>query len=196
MCKKMSNFASEKGIPCIMTPAEYIQLKAFARVDGALLALLWTVSFACYVAGIAQPLYAIAALLLMVATPFFVGKRLRRFRDESLGGFISMLRGWAFVILVFFYGGILLALVQYVYFAYIDQGYLLASFTTAIQAPENKQVIEAYGMQQAVDESLTMMSTMRPIDYALNVLTMNITIGIIIGLPIAALLQKKCVKKV
>lgn len=179
-----------------MTPAEYLQLKAFARVDGALLAILWTVSFVCYIVGIAQPMFTMAALLLMVATPFFVGKRLRRFRDEDLGGIISLMRGWGFVVLVFFYGGILLALVQYVYFAYIDQGYLLASFSKALESAETKQVIEMYGMQKTVSESLTLMEQMRPIDYALNVLTMNISIGIILGLPIAAILQKKALTKV
>jgi hypothetical protein len=106
------------------------------------------------------------------------------------------MRGWGFVILVFFYGGILLALVQYVYFAYIDQGYLLASFSAALESAETKQFIEMYGMQQAVNDSLTMMEQMRPIDYALNVLTMNISIGIILGLPIAAILQKKVLTKV
>ena len=179
-----------------MTPAEYIQLKAFARVDGAWLAVLWTISFACYIAGISQPMFTMAALLLMVATPFFVGKRLRRFRDENLGGIISLMRGWGFVVLVFFYGGILLALVQYIYFAYLDQGYLLASFSQTLESAETKQIVEMYGMQQAVSESLTLMEQMRPIDYALNVLTVNISAGIILGLPIAALLQKKALKKV
>lgn len=174
-----------------MTPAEYLQLKAFARVDGAWLAILWIVSFGCYVAGFAQPIYGMAALILMVATPFYVTKRLRRFRDEDRNGAISWLRGWAFVILVFFYAGILLALAQYVYFAYIDQGYMLSSFTTALQSEESQQMIKAYGMQQTVEESLSMMADMRPIDYALNVLTMNISIGIVIGMPIAAFIQKK-----
>ena len=49
-----------------MTPAEYIQLKAFARQDGALLFLLWIASFACYIIGISSPLYATVALVLMV----------------------------------------------------------------------------------------------------------------------------------
>jgi hypothetical protein len=83
-----------------------------------------------------------------------------------------------------------------VYFAYIDQGYLLASVSKALESAETKQVIEMYGMQKTVSESLTLMEQMRPIDYALNVLTMNISIGIILGLPIAAILQKKALTKV
>lgn len=173
-----------------MTPAEYIQLKAFARVDGALLSLLWIASFACYVMGMSNSLYGMAAIVLMVVTPFFVGRRLGKFRDEGLGGILSLMRGWGYSVYVFFYAAILLALAQYVYFAYIDQGYLLSSFSQVLTTPQVKQVIEQYGMQQAIDESMQMMDGMRPIDYALNVLTMNIAAGIVLGLPIAAVMKR------
>lgn len=173
-----------------MTPAEYLQLKAFARVDGLLLALLWTAGFACYMIGLSNPFYGMLALLVLVVSPFFVARRLKRFRDEDLGGIISLMRGWAFVILVFFYGAILLALVQYAYFAFMDKGYMMASFQSALSQPEAKQMIESYGMSETMSESLTMLASMRPIDYALNILTLNISAGIIVGLPIAALLKK------
>jgi len=165
-------------------------LKAFARVDGALLAVLWVISFACYVAGIANPVFSMAAMGLMIVTPFFVGQRLGKFRDVGRDGIISLRRGWAYAIFVFFYAAILLAIAQYVYFAYIDQGYLMFSFSRALSSPEAKQVIEQYGMQQAMKESMEMMGQMRPIDYALNVLTVNIVMGIILGLPIAAFMQR------
>ena len=179
-----------------MTPAEYIQLKAFARIDGALLSVLWIASFACYVAGIANSLYGMIALCLMLSTPFFVGLRLGKFRDEGRNGIISLRRGWAYSIFVFFYAAILLALAQYIYFAYIDQGYLLMSFTKTLSTPEMKQVMEQYGMQKTMTESLELMGQMRPIDYALNVLTVNIAMGIILGFPIAALMQRRQVRKV
>ena len=169
-----------------MTPAEYIQLKAFARVDGALLAVLWVASFACYVAGIANPLYGLLAVALMIATPFFVGNRLGKFRDQGREGIISFRRGWAYSVYVFFYAAILLAVAQYLYFAFIDRGYLLQTFTNLVSTPEAKQVLEQYGLQETMEENLSLMGQMRPIDYALNVLTANVLIGIVLGVPIAA----------
>ena len=173
-----------------MTPAEYIQLKAFARVDGAMVALLWTVCFACYLIGLRNSLFGMVAIVLMVVTPFYVARRLRRFRDEDLHGVISFLRGWAFVILVFFYGAILLAVVLYVYFAYMDQGYVLLSLQQTLSSPETQAMLSQSGMSTSVEESLQMFSEMRPSDYALNVLTLNIALGIILGLPIAVLFKK------
>ena len=174
-----------------MTPAEYVQLKAFARVDGALLSVIWVASFACYIVGMANPTFAMIALCLMVFTPFFVGQRLGKFRDVGRDGVISIRRGWAYSVFVFFYAAILLALAQYVYFAYIDQGYMLFSFSRTMSSPEFKQIVEQYGMQQAMNDSLEAMGQMRPIDYALNVLTMNILAGIVLGLPIAAFMQRR-----
>jgi hypothetical protein len=51
-------------------------------------------------------------------------------------------------------------------------------------------MVKQYGAQQMVQESLEQLGQMRPIDYALNILTMNIMIGAVLGLPIAALIKK------
>jgi hypothetical protein len=177
-----------------MTPAEYVQLKAFARIDGALLAALWVASFACYIIGLTNPFYGLLAMLLMVATPFFVAHRLRRFRDIGRDGIISMRRGWAYSVYVFFYAAILLALAQYVYFAFIDHGYLMHTFTQAVSTPEAQQMVKEAGMQQAITDGLEQLGHLRPIDYALNVLTVNIFLGIILGLPIGAIVQRRKVR--
>ena len=173
-----------------MTAPEYLQLKAFARIDGVVLSVLWLVSFCCYILGITTPLYGLMAIGLAMATPFYVGIRLKRFRDEGLDGGISLLRGWAYVILVFFYGGILFAVGQFIYFSYVDHGYLLLAMTEVLSVPETAQTLQQMGMTAQVDEALQMMGMMRPIDIVLSILTNNIIIGIIVGLPIAALMQR------
>lgn len=173
-----------------MTPVEYVQLKAFARQDGLLLAVLWIVSFACYVYGVSNPLWSMMAIVLIVVTPFFAAKRLRKFRDEDREGSISLLRGWAYVAYMFFYASLLFALAQYVYFAFLDKGFLFASLQSTIMSAEGQQMLARYGMQDAVDESLRTMQSMRPIDYVLNMLTMNIAAGFVLGVPIAAMMKK------
>ena len=45
-----------------------------------------------------------------------------------------------------------------------------------------------------MNDQLKLMSAMRPIDFALNMLTINIMSGLFLGLPIAALTQKVKVK--
>lgn len=173
-----------------MTPAEYVQLKAFARQDGALLALLWVVTFLLYILGVSNSWLGMAALMLMIYTPFFVGERLGKFRDYGLNGLISFRRGYAYTIFVFFYGGILFAIAQYLYFAFMDNGFLLSQFSKMVTSEEAQQILKQYGMTQMVDQSLEEMAQTRPIDYALNMLTINISLGFILGLPISLVKQR------
>ena len=56
---------------------------------------------------------------------------------------------------------------------------------------EGKLMLEQYGMSKVVDESLAEMAATRPIDYALNILTINISLGFILGVPIGLIMQRK-----
>jgi len=178
----------------IMTPQEYVQLKAFARQDGALLSLLWLAAFICYVQGLTNPLLGMLALGFMAYSPFYAASRLRHFRNYAREGIISFARGYAYYVLTFFYAGLLLAVAMYVYFAFIDSGHLMATFTEVLNSKEHRQLLDAYGMTEQVAQSLKEMASLRPIDYALNMLTINISAGFLLGLPFAAIMQRQAVK--
>ena len=179
----------------MMTAPEYIQLKAFARQDGALLALLWVGAFLLYIIGIQNQLLGLAAIMMMVYTPFFVGERLGKFRDYGREGLISFRRGYAYTVFVFFYGGVVFAIAQYLYFAFMDNGYLLSQFSKMVSSEEAQQMLQQYGMTEMMNESLKEMADIRPIDYALNMLTINISLGFVLGVPISLVMQRSVVKK-
>ena len=141
--------------------------------------------------GLSNQILAMAAILMAVMSPFFVANRLKKFRDEGREGVISFGRSYAYTIFVFFYGAVLLAVAQYLYFAYMDNGYLVNSFAKMMTTDEGKMVLEQYGMTQMVDESLAEMAATRPIDYALNILTINISLGFILGVPIGLIMQRR-----
>ena len=174
-----------------MTAPEYIQLKAYARQDGFFLALLWIACFAGYIIGLTSQFMALASMLMVITTPFFVANRLKKFRDEGREGVISFGRSYAYTIFVFFYGAVLLAVAQYLYFAYMDNGYLVNSFAKMMTSEEGRMMLEQYGMTKVVDESLAEMAATRPIDYALNILTINISLGFILGVPIGLIMQRR-----
>jgi hypothetical protein len=177
-----------------MTAPEYVQLKAYARQDGFFLALLWIASFACYILGITNGLLGMVAMMLAVMTPFFVAGRLRRFRDEGREGVISFRRSYAYTVFVFFYGAVLLAVAQFLYFAYMDNGYLLSTFSKIVSSAEGKEMLQQYGMTQVAEDSLSEMASLRPIDYALNILTVNIMIGFVLGVPIGLVMYRRKVE--
>lgn len=101
---------------------DIIQLRAFARQDGAILGLVWIVSFACTMLAFNSNsgLLSITSNLLALSTPFVVGMRLKSFRDQALDGNISFKRGLAYCLNTFFNATILLTIVQFLWFKYMD----------------------------------------------------------------------------
>ena len=176
-----------------MTPEEYKQLKAFARQDGALLSLLWIGAMACYIQGLSSPILGMLAMLLIVASPFYAANRLRKFRDGAREGIISFMRAYGYTILTYFYGGLLLAVAVFVYFDFMDNGYLLGKLTEMLNTEEGRQMMKVYGMADEINQSMEELAKMRPIDYAVNMLSINITIGLILGLPIAAVMRRETI---
>lgn len=174
-----------------MTQQEYIQLKAFARIDGAIIGIVWIASFALCIAGMANPGLSLAGTFLAVASPFLAARRVAVFRDRARDGIISFRRSMAYYILIFFYASLLMALAQYVYFAYMDHGYVMTQYTNALSVAETRQMLAAAGISQADTETaLAQMGQTTPIIMALNIMTMNIAIGIVFS-PIVALIMKR-----
>ena len=63
-----------------------------------------------------------------------------------------------------------------------------------LTSDEAQQAMQQYGMTEMMNESLKQMAQIRPIDYALDMLTVNITLGFILGVPISLIMQRTVLK--
>lgn len=163
-----------------------IQLKAFARQDGFFLFLLWIASFAIVVMNPTSTWGS----LLGLATPFFVGWLLVRFRNYALNGVISFRRGLAFSLFTFFYASLLFAVAQFVYFRFIDDGAFVSMLLQSIRTLE--PFYKANGMAISdLQQSLTMIGRLSPIEISFVFMMQNFLAGFILSFPIAFFGQKK-----
>lgn len=172
-----------------MTHSDFKQLTAFARQDGLFMGLLWIASFACFVGGFQNQILMLACMVFMLSTPFLAAKRLKVFRDYAREGSISFNRAFAYSILIFFYGSLILAAAIFVYFSFLDNGYLYAEIVKTYSRPEMEPTLKQIGM--TVKDIITLYSAYRPIDFAMQSITSNVTFGIFFSIPIAALLRKQ-----
>ena len=92
-----------------------IQLRAFARIDGIYMALLWTLSFGSIIL-FPESMWG---TMLAIATPFLACARLRVFRDYALDGAISLRRAYAYLWYVFFYASLIFAAIQLLSFLFL-----------------------------------------------------------------------------
>ena len=87
---------------------------------------------------------------------------------------------------------LLFAAAQFVYFQFIDHGFLIANYTTMMNTPEFLDAMKIYGLKED-DIKLVMqnMGAMRPIDNALQFFTTNVFIGAFISVPVALLMRRE-----
>ena len=178
------------------TREEYEQIKAYARIDGAIMGGMWILSFACFIGQFYEPVLNMASMVLGISAIVVSAIRLKNFRDNILDGVISYWKAYGYSLLTYFYASLLMAAAQYIYFQFIDHGFMLAQYTAMTSSPEFKSHMTLYGIK-ADEMKMTMdtIATLRPIDIALQFLTTNLFLGIVISWPIAALLKSKYKRK-
>lgn len=168
------------------------QLQAYAHIDGAKMALLWIAGFVCFILEISHPILGLVWLLSICLIPIYAYRLLKTFRSNQPYGTISFGRAWLYVTYTFFYSTLLFALAQYIYFAFIDNGFLISQYVQIMSDPAYKTLFEAYGYTQSdLDMFISQLHEMTPIGIALNFASMNFLTGMILGLPLAAIVKKK-----
>ena len=174
------------GVSYMVRPEDIMQVKAFARQDGAFLSLLWIASFACIIYASGSSM----GNLLMLATPFFVAWRLMAFREYALDGVISFRRGYAYSVYTFFYASLIFMLAQYLYFKFLDHGNFLGLIQNAVNTLT--PIYQQGGMSmEEIKEAVTTMGSLSPIQWSFMFMMQNVLIGMVISIFIALI----CVKK-
>ena len=170
----------------MISSAEYIQLKAYARQDGIFLGILWIIAFACLIHSMQDPSLQFGFIIGAIATPFLAYYRLKHFRDKVLEGHISFRRAFAFVTFTMGYGSIIMAAATYIYFYFLDHGTFIGFLQQSFSTPEVRNSIMQTGVDiQEMEKQIQAMSQIRPIDFAFSVFSNGIIsaffMGIIIG---------------
>ena len=161
------------------------QVKAFARIDGVFMAVLWAASF---MAIIFDP-QSVWGTMLAISTPFVAGARLKVFRDRALDGVISFRRGYAYLWYTFLYASLLFAAFQLVYFRFFDNGAFVGMLVGALQTIEaiyRQQNLSVRELQEAVN---TLRAT-SDVQLVFTFFTQNITFCAIMSLPVDAMMRR------
>ena len=157
------------------------QTKAFARQDGALLALLWISAFAF---TIFTPQSSIGGLLAL-STPFFVAWRMISFKNYALEGNMSYKRGLVYCMYTFFYSSLIFGVAQFIYFRFLDHGKFMGTISTmmmTMQATYKQNGLET----KEINDAMTLINAMTPLELSFMIMVYNLIIGWICSIFIAA----------
>lgn len=127
--------------------------------------------------------------LLALATPFFVGWRLKLFRDEALDGIVSFRRGFGYGCCTFFFASIIFAVAQYAYFRFLDDGTFLGTLLAAAETVSQAYVEQGIPRSD-VDEAIGAMKALTMVEWTFLFLVQNIIIGVVLSVPIALVCRR------
>ena len=176
---------------------ELEQVQAFARVDGVLLVTLWTASFVCMICSFSMPMLGLAGFLIGAASLVYALKRLKKFRDDVLDGTISYRRALAYSLFQYLDCSLLFAGVQYIYFRFIDHGFLMNQYAKTLQAPEVLDMMKRfYGLSaEEIKMMMDNLGMLTPIQIALQFFTTNVMMGVVMSIPAALIIRRMPVKQ-
>lgn len=162
----------------------------YARRAGTIMGVFWIAKFALLPLGFSLPFLQMIFLLLTLMVPIVAYKLTKNFRDRTLGGYIKFSQAWSFTITMYLFASLLTAMAHYIYFRFIDHGFLLGSiqdifqqFSSVLPKEETDYISD---MQQSIDA----VSSLSPIKLTLQMMSNNLFYGVIFSLIIAFFVKR------
>lgn len=162
----------------------------YAMTFGTYMGLYWIAKFILFPLAFNAPFLSLLYLLFTLAVPFLGYYYAKQYRDKYCEGTISFLHALIFTILLYLFASLLVSVAHYVYFQYIDHGYIADTYsqlwdrlmTTSPELVENKEIIEE--MKQAA-------RSLSPLDITIQCIGLDILWGCIFAFPTALAVMRK-----
>ncbi len=165
-------------------------IQGYAMQYGTYMGLYWIFKFFFFPLGLVMPLLELLFLVMTIAVPVIGYLFTKRYRDRYCeDGCISFFRAWVFCFLVYLFAALLTAVAHYIYFAFIDGGFLFRTYAGMLQ-----QLAEMEGMETMADSVNEMLDTVRqlsPIKLTMQLISQNIFYGCLLAIPTALLVMRK-----
>ena len=174
-----------------MTQNQPISLQQTAMYFGTLMGLFWIIKFTFLPLGFTIPLLQLLFVLLTFFVPILGYLYARKFRNRYCGGSITFSRAFAFTVLMYLFAAMLAAVAHYIYFRYIDNGFLIDSYIGQLEAMKPTATEE---LKESIDqfiEGFSLISSLSPIQLTFQLISQNFLYGTLLALPTALLVMRR-----
>lgn len=174
-----------------MEKGEYIPVKEYAMRDGTWLGVIWILCFASFISQLSNPSVSFAWLALSIFSLGFAFIRVKKFGRLICNGSLSFGMAWLYAIVMIVCASLLMAIGSYVYFAFLDNGFIADKYTQIFESEEYKQMLKVYQIDEKTWKDIAdSLYGIRPIEWTFNILSTNIMLGIILS-PLIALFARQ-----
>ena len=103
-------------------------LQECAMRSGTGMVLLWAFKFMLFPLGLRIPFLQLLFIVLTIGVPFLGYIFAKKFRERHCGGSISFSHAFLFTTFIYMFSSLFVAVVHYIYFLYIDGGFVFEDF--------------------------------------------------------------------
>lgn len=164
-------------------------LQKYAMHFGTYMGAYWILKFILFPLGFHIPFFSLLFVILTLAVPFIGYYYTKMYRDKICGGRIRFSHAIVFSIFMYMFASLLVAVAHYVYFQFIDHGFIINSYitlwnelmTTTPALMENKEIIK---------ETIDTVRSLSAIDITMQILSWDVFWGSILSIPTALMVMK------
>ncbi len=153
---------------------------------GTRMGLFMIVAFCLYVAGLRySPIWGILSFFVIVYIPFgfFGGLLMWRFvQNKGEARFLKLL---LFGLLTFMYGSLLCSVAYYIYFQYLDHGFIMQNILNILSEKDSRNMmIQMTSLQQVeqMDATIKQLASFTPIQITIQLMNINFLFGSFLAL--------------
>ena len=153
---------------------------------GTRMGLFMIVAFCLYIAGLRySPIWSILSFLVIVYIPFgfFGGLLMWRFVQNM--GQAKFLKLLFFGLLTFMYGTLLCSVAYYIYFQYLDHGFIIQNILNILSEKDSRNMmIQMTSLQQVeqMDATIKQLASFTPIQITIQLMNINFLFGSFLAL--------------
>lgn len=166
-------------------------MQRYAMLFGTYMGGYWILKFILFPLGLSVPFLLFLFMILTLCVPFMGYYYARMYRNHACGGSISFLHAWVFTVFMYMFAALLAAVAHYIYFHFIDHGYVINTYETMIDtlAQSNMPGMDTY--IATCREALETARLVTPIDITLQIISWDVFWGSILAFPTALFVMKR-----
>ncbi len=156
-------------------------------IFGTYMGVFWILKFTLVPLGMTSPFLLLLFICLTLCVPFMGYYYTKIYRDKVCGGTIGFLHAWVFDIFMYVCAALLTAVAHYVYFRFIDQGFMLDTLRQQSMQMTGNILMSPEQMKTYIDT----MVTLTPTDITLSMVSSNIYYCALLSIPTALIAMRK-----
>ena len=174
-----------------MTTGQNKSLQEHAMRFGTAMGLFWIFKFILLPLGFKAPFLQLLFIILTCFVPILGYRYARTFRDKYCGGEIMFSRVYIFLIFMYFFAALLAAVGHFVYFNFIDDGFIINTYISQLESLKVDATDEMVASIDGLTETFSLVAEMSPIHITMQLIFQNIFYGSLLALPTALFVMKR-----